>query len=119
MTRRHKGCPATYWLDQGDYAEPDYCALPIEHNADDDPWHECSSETNNSQVTVRWRTVDKPDLKCAWPPPKNAQPDPLLIKRFMSRLALTPLDRITVCPPRVGTRVKFRKWASISTPPAE
>src|SRR4051812_17412313 len=114
------GCPSTWYFDQGDYAEPESCSLPIEHNADDEPWHLSEWESDGERARLEWRG-DKETLVTRWPPPKDVLPKALarlyagmLLRRIVDDNVLFTNVPTGEIPEPHGASVQWRKWGSLA-----
>jgi hypothetical protein len=107
-------CPSTHTIDTGDWAEPEHCELPIEHNVDGS-WHQAGWKGDDEELLVRWA----PEIgeTCHWPRPPYVGPSPELVKRMVAEI-LDPLHVWDKLPVRAdtGSTVAFRKWAPIQPP---
>jgi hypothetical protein len=118
-TAEKTACPSTHTIDTGDWAEPEQCELPLEHNVDGS-WHQSTWDSDTESVNIRWA----PEIgeKCFWPPVRPGD-DPLsfaqsqyyahmLLERFHDQHVLvTNIPTEATIPPE-GTIVKWRKWGS-------
>jgi hypothetical protein len=115
-------CPSTYTFDTGDYAEPESCGLPVEHNADDEPWHVSEWEHDGERARLEWRW-DKETLVTRWPPPKDALPSALIRRLYEGLLVTRALNENVLfknvptgeIPESHGVTVQWRKWGDLPT----
>lgn len=114
-------CPSRYSIDTGDFAEPEVCSLPVEHNADDEPWHVGGYSSDGIDVTVRWRWDQDGGTTCYWRPkgsePTSAEQRIFYAGRLLDRLFPDmPLAApVSVVASGTGQTVRWRQWAMIPT----